>query len=126
MILYKLTDMNGYTRHGHSNQLLWREGTIHTATKSGIELCSGSVIHAYYDPLLAVLLDPIHGDYGVSARLFECSGEVVAKDHQLKCGVKTLHCIREMSKPGVITEQRVKFAILCTKLVYKDNLKWNK
>ena len=123
--LYKLTDKDGYTRRGERNQLHWSEGCTHSALLSGNELCSGAVIHAYYDPLLAILLNPLHCAYDLnSCRLFECSGEIVATDYQLKCGVKTLHCIREITKPEITTEQRARFAILCAKLVYNDP-SWN-
>lgn len=98
-------------------------GAGYTATGPGTKLCSPDVIHAYTHPLLAVLLNPIHADYP-NPKLWRCEGDVVADDHGLKVGVKTLTTIEEIPLPVVTTEQRVKFAILCAKQVCKDE-KWN-
>jgi hypothetical protein len=70
-----------------------------------------------------VLLNPIHANYE-NPKLWRCEGDVVADDHGLKVGVKTLTTIEEIVLPVVTTEQRIKFAILCAKQVCKDP-KWN-
>jgi hypothetical protein len=70
-----------------------------------------------------VLLNPIYGAYE-NPKLWLCEGEVVADDHGLKVGVKTLTTIEEMPLPVVTTKQHVKFAILCAKQVCRDE-KWN-
>ena len=120
--LYKLTRQNDTTSGGTT--LEWGTGVSHTATGPGTKLCSPDVIHAYTHPLLAVLLNPIHADYQ-NPKLWRCEGDVVADDHGLKVGVKTLTTIEEMPLPVVTLEQRVKFAILCAKHVCKDK-KWNR
>ena len=124
--LYKLTQQNDTTSGDVNNggtTLTWGNNISHTATGTGTRLCSPDVIHAYTHPLLAVLLNPIHANYK-NPKLWRCEGEVVANDHGLKVGVKTLTTIEEIPLPVVTTEQHVKFAILCAKQVCKDE-KWN-
>ena len=124
--LYKLTQQDNTTSGDMDNggtTLIWGNNISHTATGPGTKLGSPDVIHAYTHPLLAVLLNPIHADYQ-NPKLWRCEGEVVADDHGLKVGVKTLTTIEEIPLPIVTLEQRVKFAILCAKQVCKDE-KWN-
>ncbi|KKL58315.1 hypothetical protein LCGC14_2226540, partial [marine sediment metagenome] len=56
--LYKLTDSNDQT-YGKTQ---WGPGIEHAASGKG-PLCTEGWLHAYTDPLLAVLLNPIHGNY---------------------------------------------------------------
>ena len=122
MILYKLTDENGYTRAGESNACLWGENVSHSGTGKGM-LCTEGWIHAYTSPLLAVLLNPIHADIE-NPRLWEAQGVVEKSDKGLKVGCKTLTTIREIPLPEISSNQRIAFAILCTKEVCQDK-KWN-
>ena len=116
--LYKLTDEKGQTRGGTQ----WGPGVSHSGTGCG-GLCSPGWIHAYEHPLLAVLLNPIHGDFK-TPRLWEAEGEIALRDGQLKCGCVTLTTIRELPLPHVTTEMRVRFAILCAQRVCRDAA-WN-
>jgi hypothetical protein len=116
--LYKLTCADGTTKGG----MLWGEGVTHSVTGQP-KLCSKTVLHAYQSPLLAVLLDPCHGSFGVSGKLWEAEGEVVVSALD-KVGCQTLTTIREIPKPVITTEQRVRFAILVAKAVFKGNAKW--
>ena len=120
--LYKLTRQDD-TTSGRNTTVTWGANVSHTAAGSGTQLCSSDVIHAYTHPLLAVLLNPIHANYE-NPKLWRCEGAVVADDRGLKVGVKTLTTIEEIPLPVVTIEQRVKFAILCAKQVYKDK-QWN-
>ena len=52
---YKLTDSKGQT-HGRTE---WGPGITHQAPGVG-ELCTAGWLHAYPDPVLAVLMNPIH------------------------------------------------------------------
>jgi len=124
--LYKLTDSDGYTQRKDTRPCLWGAGVSHSALGTGTKLCSEDVIHAYVDPLLAVLLNPIHANFPSTMRLWRAEGEVVATDGQLKVGVKTLTVIEEIPIPHITTEQRVKFGILCALEVYKEPtfVKW--
>lgn len=116
-VLYKLTDKNGQTHGGCQ----WGEGVTHTAPGGG-ELCTKAWIHAYTDPLLAVLLNPIHGKFDPETmRLWECEGEVGITDHGLKVGCTSLTTIREVPAPQVSLEQRARFGILCAKEVYTES-----
>lgn len=123
--LYKVTDRHGNTTGGYfenATTLHWYEGVSHVATGTGNMLCSRGVIHAYVDPLLAVLLDPIHGNYGSGMMLWEADGDVVVEGAgQLKVGCKTLKTIRKIVVPAVTAEQRTRFAILCAKEVYANH-----
>ena len=112
--LYKLTDTEGCT-HGGPVTLQWGEGVTHTCARPGEPpvLCTGSVIHAYESPLVAVLMDPIYGHYGATARLWEAEGDVAVREGPLKCGVRELTTRREIPLPALTTEQRVEVAIRC-------------
>lgn len=117
--LYKLTDENGKTRGGEANELQWGAGVTHTAKGEGSRLCTDEVIHAYENPLVAVLLNPIHA--GVkNPRLWEAEGEIIAREGEYKCGVKTLTTVREIPLPEITLEQRVKFGLLCALEVCKE------
>ena len=123
--LYKLTDYLGRTRAGEYNELTWAVGVEHKTAGTGRRLCTADVIHAYEHPLIAVLMNPVHADLNPARmRLFVAEGEIVAREVQLKCGVHALKIVEEIPVPVLTTEQRVKFAILCAKLVCKDAA-WN-
>jgi hypothetical protein len=122
-ILYKLTNADDQTR----GETQWGEGVEHTADGGG-ELCTAAWIHAYVDPVLAVLMDPIHGCFLDSdAHLWECDGDV-GVDDGTKVGCTRLKTLRRIPIPEVTTEQRVRFAILCALEVYDDPdwVKWAK
>lgn len=115
--LYKLTDQASQTYGGCQ----WGPGVEHTASGDG-ELCNAGWLHAYTDPLLAVLLDPIHQSYwrGPRPRLWEAEGDIGKKDHGLKVGCTRLRTVREVSLPKVRTEQWVRFGILTARQVYQE------
>jgi len=116
MKLYKLTDKDGYT---YNPSLLWGVGVTHTAAKGKPKLCSPTVIHAYTSPLLAELMDRLHGNYGATKLLWEAEGDVVISDG-LKVGVKQLTTVSQIDVPSLTTVQRVAFAIYCGMEVYND------
>ncbi len=112
-MFYKLTDSEGYTRKGKSNQLLWGEGITHAAVGNGSELCSDAFIHVYAHPLIAAFMNPIHADFK-NPLLWECEVEGDAvHDGQLKSGFKTVKTIRRIDLPTITTEQRVSIGIRC-------------
>lgn len=115
MKVYKLTDENNQTR----NKTQWGENVTHETDGSG-DLCGPGWLHAYSDPLLAVLLSPIHYDFN-KPRLWEAQGKGISKDdHGLKLGFTKLTTLREIPLPKVSTEQRVRFAIYCVLEVCKE------
>ena len=117
--LYKLTDKNGQTWNGTQ----WGPGVSHSGTGEG-ELCGPGWIHAYEHPLIAVFMNPIHGNFK-NPRLWEAAGKVGLRDGQLKCGCKTLTTVREIPLPEITTEMRVRFAIMCAKDVCAADIAWN-
>ena len=116
--LYKLTDEHGKTR----NNTQWGEGMTHSGTGEG-ELCSEGWIHAYTHPLLAVPFNPIHANFK-TPRLWEARGTGKKKSDGLKVGFQSITTIKEIPLPKITMAQRVAFAILVAKKVYK-NAKWN-
>jgi len=115
MKLYKLTDRNVQTYGGCQ----WGEGVEHTASGEG-DLCDSGWLHAYTHPLLAVLLNPIYGNFR-QARMWEAEGIVGKEDRGLEVGCTRLKTIREVPMPEVTTEQHVRFAIACTLQVYDES-----
>jgi len=115
MRLYKLTDEHDRTYGGTQ----WGEGVTHTAPGKG-PLCSAGWIHAYTDPLLAVMLNPIHGDFS-KPHLWEAEGVVGVEDHDLKVGCESLTTVRRMKVPRVTQAQRVRFGVLCALEVYRES-----
>ena len=114
-MLYKLTDEKDHTYGGCQ----WGKGVTHTADGQG-ELCTEHWIHAYRDPILAVMMNPIHGRYDLAlAHLWECEGEG-GKDDGTKLGCTTLTTVTRMELPTVTTEQRVRFGILCAREVHHE------
>jgi hypothetical protein len=116
MPIYKITDAEDKSYGG----CRWGENVTHTADGEG-ELCTEHWIHAYTDPLLAVMMNPVHGDYALaSAHLWECEG-VVGKDDGTKLGCTSLTTLKRIELPAVTTEQRLRFGILCAREVCHEN-----
>lgn len=114
--LWKFTDENDRTYGGCQ----WGEGVEHTASGRG-GLCGPGWIHAYTDPLLAVFLNPVHGDFdSESYHLWEAEGDVGKTDHGLKVGCARIRAIRRVDIPEVTTKQRIRFGVLCAMRVCKD------
>jgi hypothetical protein len=124
MQLYKLTDIDGYTRRGQRGETHWAEGTV--VSKEPVdnpELCTDQVVHAYTNPTLALLFNPIHACLEDPFLLWEAEGDVVAQDWVDKVGVFGLKIARAMPLPEWYTDlekrKRVQmaFAILCAEAV---------
>jgi hypothetical protein len=119
IIRYKLTTQS-LTTH---NDFQWKLNK--EVTTSGIgEMCSDGWLHCYSHPLLAVLLNPIHANIK-NPRLYECEVSGESKSDKLKEAYTHMTIIKRIKLPKLTTNQRVAFAILMGKLVYKDK-KWNK
>jgi hypothetical protein len=110
MRCYKLTDKNDLTYGG----CRWGQGATHETIGDG-PLCTEFWLHVYDDPLLAVMLNPIHGSFDLStAHLWECEGEgKFLDDHGLKRGCTRVTTLRRIDLPEVTTTQCVAFGILC-------------
>jgi hypothetical protein len=120
MIVYKLTDQNLQTHGGYQ----WEPGVARETDGEG-NLCGPGWLHYYHDPLLAVLLNPIHADIE-GPILWEAEADGLHRDDKgLKGGCTRLTLIRQIDLPQITTEHRIRFAILCAKTVCNDPA-WNR
>ena len=117
---YKLTDSKMKTHRGFQ----WELGKWYETTGEG-KLCSPSWLHFYSDPLVGMFMNPDHANIK-NPRLFcaEVEGKFL-NNHGLKCGYSRARLIEELPVPQISFVQRVRFAILCAKKVYKGK-EWNK
>jgi len=123
MKLYKLTDEKNQTW----DKCQWGKNVTHKASGKG-GLCSEGWIHAYEHPLLAVLHNPIHGNYDPETmHLWECktTDKNPKRDGQLKLGVRNLTTKKQIPLPAINITQRIAYGILCAKKVYHEK-SWNK
>ncbi len=109
MIVFKLTDSDGYTRRGRYNETLWGKGVRHEATGTG-GLCSDGVIHRYDSPELAAFMNPIHAQIERPVCWEAEAGRTVEHDGT-KGGSRWLRTLRKVPLPTLTTEQRVEIAI---------------
>jgi hypothetical protein len=113
--LCKLTDEKGRT----FNKTQWGENVTHTANGLG-ELCGIGWIHFYDDPVLAVLLNPIHANFNNPILWKIKVYGVIKEDKGLRFGATKVKTIKKIALPIISVEQRVRFAILCSIEVYKE------
>ena len=112
MKLIKLTDQDGFT----TNHTKWRKNVTHKATGMGKVLCTADVIHAYEDARIAVVMNPVHGNFLNPIGWEAEADEIVASDG-LKVGVKTLTTIRRVALPKISLTQQVAFGILSAMVI---------
>ena len=112
---YKLTNEQDQTYHGFQ----WGPGV--ELVKPGGQPCSDQVVHIYTDPILAVMVNPIHGNYS-DPHLWECEGDMPETDG-LKVWGTRCKTIRQIDLPVVTVEQKVKFGILCA-AQFSQSLDW--
>jgi len=111
MIVYKLTDENGWTRNKYYNGHDWFKEPMLEVSGRG-PLCTDGWIHAYEDPLLAVIMDPIHGAYLPGGRLWVCNAfGKVNRVGQLLLGTDKLIRMGEIPVPTVTEGQRGVFLL---------------
>ena len=114
MKLYKLTDEHNQTY----DNTQWGENITHNGTGIGT-LCSKAYIHAYVDPILAVMMNPVHGKFK-NPNMWEAEGEISVNDG-LKVGCISLTTLRRIPLPKVMITQQVAFSILSVLTVLKDS-----
>jgi hypothetical protein len=121
MKCYKLTDQNHKTR----DNTQWGHGVTHTVLGNNTSLCSSSWLHFYTNPLIAVLVNPIHADIR-NPVLWEAESSGEELHEKLKSGSKTLTTTRIIELPIITTTQKVAFSILCTKQLTNSSVwvKW--
>ena len=95
MILYKLTDQGGYTRE----ETHWDIGILHGKVdkQANPRLCSSDVVHAYRDPDVALLLNPIHANIS-NPLIWEVKGVICVEDWG-KVGCYDLRVVRKYAIP---------------------------
>jgi hypothetical protein len=122
VFVYKLTDENDQTHGGCQ----WGPGVVQQTDGSG-ELCGPGWIHVYDDPLLAVLHNPIHGNFDLAtAHLWECKTNGIRKDdHGIKAGYTEVCTIHRIELPEITDVQKTAYGILCAWFVYHDD-RWRK
>jgi hypothetical protein len=115
VIKYKLTNQKMQTHNGFQWEMnKWVE------TSGEGALCTNGWLHCYDNPLLAVVLNPIHADIS-SPRIFECAVEGKEKHNKgLKSGYSRMRLTRERVLPEISINTRVRFGILCALQVYKN------
>jgi len=116
MKCYKITDEKDQTYGGCQ----WGEGITHTADGGG-ELCTEHWIHAYSHKLVAIFMNPAHGNYNPKTmHLWECEAELGRDDRGLKFGTTKLTSIKRCRIPRISRAVKIRFAIYCALEVYKD------
>ena len=123
----KLTDSNDRTRNGTQ----WGEGVIHRASGKG-DLCTKGWIHYYRDPVLAVMMDPAHGNFGENAHMWTVTTSGKRKHEPDKSGAQCVRTVEQIEMPTVTLVQRQAFGILAAQEVYcqwaeydRDGEWWN-
>ena len=102
------------------NGFQWKIGETKTTSGNSNELCNNQFLHYYHDPLLAILLNPVHANID-NPRLFEVEAEGIhLNDKGLQGGCTQLTLIRELELPKVTTLNRIAFGILCALEVYRE------
>ena len=116
---YKLTDANDQTQGGCQ----WGENVSYETSGTG-DLCGPGWTHWYTHPLLAVMLNSIHGNFDLStAHLWESPEDQVAEktDRGLKVGCTKGTTARRIPLPEVTLTQKIAFGILCSLEVHKEH-----
>jgi hypothetical protein len=70
MKAYKLVDQNYRRLHGNCHYPVGATVSIPEGERVS-DLCQEGILHVYRHPLVAVFMDPIHANFGPSARLLE-------------------------------------------------------
>jgi hypothetical protein len=114
-VCYKLTNEDNNTYNGTQ----WGPGISHE-TDGTLGLCGPGWLHYYDDPLLAVLLNPIHGNFSPrTMRLWKCLPEgKIKEDSGKKFGCTKLTTLEQIAIPEISTRQKAAFGILCALEVY--------
>ena len=112
--VYKLTTQQNTTH----NDTPWGTNVSHKTDGEG-DLCGPGWLHAYTDPLLAVLLNPQHANI-INPKLWLAYGSGQHKnDNGLKVGFTKLTTKQELPLPVITATQKIAFGILCALEVYK-------
>lgn len=115
MKLYKLTNQNDQTYGGCQ----WGENVTVETNGEG-KLCGPGFTHWYTHPLLAVFLNPTHGNFDLhTAHLWKGEGEMKKENHGLKVGCVKATTKKRIPLPQVTLTQKVAFGVLCVLEIYQ-------
>jgi len=109
----KLTDSKDQTRNGTQ----WGPSVMHKAPGRG-DLCTDGWIHYYRDPMLAVMMDPAHGNFGEKAHMWTVTVSGKRKHEPDKSGAQCVRTVERIDMPVVTRTQRQAFGILAAREVY--------
>jgi len=116
MKAFKITNADNQTY----NECQWGENVTHETNGLG-GLCSPGWIHYYRNKYLAVIFNPIHGNYPRTMHMWTGIAKGKFKhDRGLKSGSTHFTTIKQIEVPIITIEQQVKFAIYCALEVYKE------
>lgn len=118
MIKYKLTNQNLQTHNGFQ----WVIGVEQIIDNVGNALCTDQVFHFYDSPEEAAFYNPIHADIK-NPICWEVDCDQVIHDG-IKGGAKRMMLLKQVHFPAISIDKRVRIAIRCAKLVYRDK-NWN-
>ena len=119
MKVYKLTDKDDFSGVRFGYRMKWGVGAVGFANPkyAGIgDLCGSGWIHWYYSPAIAVILDPLHVEYGSSAHLWiaEPIGEIHHDSLQgEKGGSIGLRALERIALPTIDAKMRCNIAACC-------------
>ena len=114
-IRYKLTNQNLKTY----NSCQWTLGEWKETNGIG-SLCTKGWLHCYSNPLLAILLNPVHAMIK-NPKLFECEVEgKCLEDRGMKEGWTRMRLVKEIPLPEISLTQKAAFGILCAKKVCEE------
>lgn len=105
--IYKLTREDNTTFGGCK----WVPGKWKKVKGYG-NLCSSGWLHAYSDPLLAVLMNPLHARFS-NPKLWVAEGRgKYRNDRGLKCGYSQMRILNQIDLPVIPAYKKVKLAII--------------
>lgn len=121
LIVYKLTDQDGYTRRGMTGQTPWYPGirNVKYSFPDDPRLCTSDVYHAYGDINLAIVCNCIHADIK-KFRLWECKTDKIVCSDDTKVGVFDLEVVRELGIPSWYLYDLDKFLLKFLSLMVKE------
>lgn len=121
----KLTNQNMETFGGFKWKLGKWQYIASRRRGQGYGICTSAWFHCYDDPLVAVLLNPIQGQF-INPRLFRVNVRGLRRS---SCGGKfgftCMRLVEELPVAVVTTRQRVAFGILAVSQIV-DNQKWQR
>ena len=106
MIIYKLTDQNDQSHGG----MQWGKNVERTVPGGG-PLCTRNWLHGYKTPLIAVLMNPIHGNYDPDTmHLWETDADV-KKEDGFKLGCTRQKTLQRKRIPKISINAKIRVAI---------------